>query len=338
MFLPVRLVVARHTVDRKEQVEIYGEIMNMLEAFDLTRSYRAAAEMVGCSHHTVEHYVTLRDAGRLPDRLEVIERPKLIDGFLPKVEEWVDRSNGRVRGDVVFDKLQALGFSGSDRTTRRALARVKVNYRAGRRRVYRPWIVEPGMWAQWDWGHGPTVAGRQTYLWCAWLAWCRFRVVIPTWDKTLPTIIGCLDRAMRIFGGCPTYWLTDNERTVTTDHVAGIAIRHPLIVTAGKHYGVTIATCVVADPESKGGSEATVRIAKADLVPTDSNLRPDYESWAELQAACETFMVKVNDASIGSPAAAPSRCSRRNASIFIVFRTGRSPRRSVRPVMCRGPR
>jgi hypothetical protein len=81
---------------------------------------------------------------------------------------------------------------------------------------------------------------------------------------------------------------------VTTGHVAGIAVRNPTIVEASLHYGVTIATCVVADPESKGGSEATVRIAKADLVPTDTNLRGDYESWAELVDACNGFMAKVN--------------------------------------------
>lgn len=150
------------------------------------------------------------------------------------------------------------------------------------------------MWAQWDWGQGPRIDGRVTNLFCAWLAWCRFRVVIPTWDRTLPTVIGCLDRAMRTFGGCPTYWLTDNERTVTIDHVARVAVRHPLIVKVGHHYGVTITTCVPADPESKGGSEATVRIAKADLVPTDANLLDDYTSWAELVAACETFGVEVN--------------------------------------------
>ncbi len=119
----------------------------MLEAFDLTRSYRAAAELAGCSHHTVEHYVALRDAGMLSNGLAPVERPKLIDGFLPKIEEWVDRSNGKVRGDVLFDKLVVLGFDGSDRTCRRALATVKLNHRAGRRRVYRPWIVEPGMGA-----------------------------------------------------------------------------------------------------------------------------------------------------------------------------------------------
>lgn len=268
--------------------------MEILEAFDLTRSFRAAAKLAGCSHHTVEHWVALRDAGLLPAALVPLERAKLIDPYLDKIEEWVERSRGAIRGDVVFDKLGPLGYAGSDRSVRRALAQVKANYRAGKRRVYRPWIAEPGMWAQWDWGHGPRVAGRQAQLWCAWLAWSRFRVIIPTWDKTLPTVIGCLDRTMRVFDGCPTYWLTDNERTVTVDHVAGIAVRHPLVVSVGHHYGVTIATCVPADPESKGGSESTVRIAKADLVPTDANLRDDYASWAELVDGCDAWMDKVN--------------------------------------------
>jgi len=272
----------------------YEEIMKILEAFDLTNSYRAAGELAGCSHHTVAHCVALRDAGGLPAGPEPVQRPRLIDPHLAKVEEWVERSNGKVRADVVAAKLEPLGFTGSERTVRRAVAEAKANFRAGRRRVYRPWIPEPGMWAQWDWGQGPRVDGRSTNLFCAWLAWCRFRVIIGTWDRTLPTLIGCLDRAMRAFGGCPTYWLTDNERTVTIDHVAGVPVRHRLIVEVGHHYGVTIATCVPADPESKGGSEATVRIAKADLVPTDANLLDDYASWTELTAACETFTGEVN--------------------------------------------
>ncbi len=90
-----------------------------------------------------------------------------------------------------------------------------------------------GLWAQRDWGQGPTVCGRGTNLFCAWLGWSRTRVVFPTWDRTLPTVIGSLDRAMREFGGAPTCWLTDNEKTVTVDHVAGIAIRNTLIVEAG---------------------------------------------------------------------------------------------------------
>lgn len=279
------------------------EIMEILEAFDLTRSYRAAAELAGCSHHTVKDWVRKRDAGLLPTPGEIVERTKLIDPYLGKVEEWVERSQGKIRADVVYARLRAVGFTGSDRTARRAVARVKLNYRRGRRRVYRPWIPEPGLWAQWDWGQGPVVGGRATNLFCAWFGWSRFRVVIATWDRTLPTVVGCLDRAMRAAGGAPTYWLTDNEKTVTIDHVAGIAVRNPRIVAAGLHYGVTIATCVPFDPESKGGVEATVRIAKADLVPTDANLRAAYGSWAELVEACDAFMAEVN--------ARPHRVTRR---------------------------
>ena len=46
--------------------------------------------------------------------------------------------------------------------------------------------------------------------------------------------------------------------------------------------------------ETKGGSEATVRIAKADLVPTETNLRGDYSCWAELETACEAAMDRFN--------------------------------------------
>jgi transposase len=282
------------------------EIMEILEAFDLTNSFRDAAELVGCSHHTVAAWVAKREAGRLPVAGEVQRRDRKVDPYLPKVEEWVERSRGKVRADVVFRRLVSLGFAGSERTVRRAVGEAKRQFGRGNHRVYRPWIPEPGMWAQWDWGEGPRIGGRRTNLFCAWLAWSRHRVVIPTWDRTLPTVVGCLDRSMRVWGGVQTYWLTDNERTVSIDHVAGIAVRNPNLVAAASHYGVTVATCVPYDPESKGGSEATVRIAKADLVPTEANLRPEYVSWNELVVGCEEFMVEVNDRPHRATRRAPS--------------------------------
>ncbi len=112
--------------------------------------------------------------------------------------------------------------------------------------------------------------------------------------QAVPTLIACLDQCLRRFGGVPTYALTDNEKTVTTDIVARVPVRHPELVKMGRHYGLSIATCVVADPESKGGSEATVRIAEADLVPTEANLLAAYKSFGELAAACEAFCDQVN--------------------------------------------
>lgn len=37
-----------------------------------------------------------------------------------------------------------------------------------------------------------------------------------------------------------------------------------------------------------------MRIAKADVVPTDANLRPAYETFADLEAACRAAMDRFN--------------------------------------------
>jgi transposase len=266
--------------------------MEILEAYDLTGSFRDAAELAGCSHHTVASYVVARDAGGLSDRAAA--RPQLIDEYLDKVEEWVEQSRGKIRADKAHHKLLALGYEGSERTTRRAVAVAKKDYRSGRVRVHRPWVTEPGMWVQYDFGDGPVIDGVKTVLFCAWLAWSRFRVVLPIRDKTMPSVFAALDVTLRRLGGAPTYVLTDNEKTVTVEHVAGIAVRNLQMVTFSRHYGVTVHTCEPCDPASKGGSESTVKLAKADLVPKDTNLLGAYGCFAELEAACEAFCELVN--------------------------------------------
>jgi hypothetical protein len=277
------------------------EIMNILEAYDLTGSLRDAAELAGCSHHTVARYVRERDLGAAPGGAAL--RASVTGPFLEKLEELVDRSKGKIRADKAHEKITAMGYAGSERTTRRAVAGIKRAYFAGRRRVHRPWIPEPGMWAQYDFGDGPLIGQARTTLFCLWLAWSRYRVVLPLLDKTWPSVAAAVDVALRRAGGCPTYLLTDNEKTVTVEHVAGLPVRNPAAVAFGRHYGLTIATCVPYDPASKGGSESTVKIAKADLVPADANLLDEYASFAGLAAACEAFCELVN--------ARPHRVTRR---------------------------
>ena len=72
--------------------------MKILDAYDLTRSFRDAAELAGCSHNTVKRYVEQRAAGGVVE--EAAARPQLIDDYLEKVEELVERSHGKVRADV----------------------------------------------------------------------------------------------------------------------------------------------------------------------------------------------------------------------------------------------
>jgi hypothetical protein len=120
------------------------EIMEILAAYDLTGCAHSAAQLAGADPHTVARYFAIRDAGGNPFVRQ--SRPKIIDPYLEKIEELVERSEGQVRADVVhYRHLVPMGFGGDEHTTRRAVADAKSRYRAGHRRTYRPWIAEPGM-------------------------------------------------------------------------------------------------------------------------------------------------------------------------------------------------
>jgi hypothetical protein len=98
-------------------------IMEILAAYDLTQSYRDAAALVGCAPNTVARYGLARDAGGL--RTTPTARNQVMDPYREKVEDWVDASHGRIRADVAQRKLEAMGYDGSERSTRRAVADAK---------------------------------------------------------------------------------------------------------------------------------------------------------------------------------------------------------------------
>jgi hypothetical protein len=139
-------------------------MMEILEAFDLVGTLRGAAVLAGCDHKTVATFVRLRDeaAGAMPGQRERA-RPA-VDPFAGKIVEWVERSRGRIRADRAHERLVVMGYGGSERTTRRAVAEAKREWRLEHGRRTRPWTPEPGLWLQFDYGDGPVIAGRRTSL------------------------------------------------------------------------------------------------------------------------------------------------------------------------------
>ena len=96
--------------------------MEILEAYDLVGTLRGAAELVGCDHKTVAHYVQEREAAGGDWRRKGRPRPRT-NAYDDKIAELVERSEGKVRADKVHERLVAMGYQGSERTTRRAVAR-----------------------------------------------------------------------------------------------------------------------------------------------------------------------------------------------------------------------
>ena len=313
--------------------------MEVLEAYDLTKSYRSAAQLTGVDHHTVTRLVTARALGAEITG-EPLVRSKVAEAFAEKITEWIARSNGKVRADVVHDKLVAMGYLGSERTTRRVVAALKAGYEHDNHRIYKPWITEPGAWLQYDFGQGPVIDGMTVILFCAWLAWSRFRVIVPLTDRSLPSVIAALDRTLRTIGGAPTYVLTDNERTVTDRHVAGIAIRNQMAVDVSRYYGITICTCVPFDPESKAwATDCTSWLVDWERVVADP-VKDVSWSGPILPRAVAPRMHRSGSSLRSTCAAAPARLAR--ASTCRTGCRGRWPsapaaRRDALPCRCRPP-
>ena len=95
------------------------------------------------------------------------------------------------------------------------------------------------------------------------------------------------------YGRATGGWRSEAQ-PVSYDRAAGVPVRNRHAVTFGRYYGISVLTCQPADPASKGGVENAVKLAKADIVPTDTNLYPQYDTFAELETACLTFVTEIN--------------------------------------------
>lgn len=91
-----------------------------------------AAGLAGVDPKTVRHHVAKREAAVPVD--QPVQRAKIIDPFVPKIEEAVESSEGAIRADVLQEQPAAIGFTGDERTTRRAVSAAKQAYRQGHRR------------------------------------------------------------------------------------------------------------------------------------------------------------------------------------------------------------
>ena len=68
-------------------------VMEILEAFDFTKSYRAAAVLCGVDHHAVAAKVAARTAGLVPGA--GVARSSVAEPFVDKIVEWVAQSQAR---------------------------------------------------------------------------------------------------------------------------------------------------------------------------------------------------------------------------------------------------
>jgi len=240
--------------------------LDILAAYREAGSYRGAAAVCGTTHKTVRRVVEAHEASCSGQSRPVRrDRGRNYDRVRDLVTERVGKSQGRISAKRLLPAARAAGYDGSARNFRRLVAEVKAAWRAGHHRGRRPAVWTPGDTLVIDWGS----QGR-LHVFCAVLAWSRFRFVRFAADEKAATTLGLMAECFELLGGVPRTVLADRMGCLKAGVVADVVVPAAEYVRFAAHYGFRPDFCEAHDPESKGIVEHLVGYAKRDLiVPAD---------------------------------------------------------------------
>jgi len=258
--------------------------MEIVNAYAAVGTYRGAAALCGTTHKTVKRVLERRQAGQLEPRVPPPSNTAEVEGLIAK---RVQATDGRISAKRLLPVARKAGYTGSPRSFRRAVAAAKATWKRDRR-TYRPWVPVPGEHLVFDWAKE---AGRN--LFCAVLAWSRYRFVRFGADQTRATTLELLAECFEELGGVPAVILTDRMACLKAGIVANVVVPHPEYVQFATHYRCRPDFCEGADPESKGIVENLCGYAQTDLL-VPALLEDEWPDLAAANAAARAWCAEVN--------------------------------------------
>ena len=233
--------------------------MDVIAAYQQVGTYRGAAVMCGTTHKTVKRIIERAEAGgKSPDRAG---RGHNYDLVAELAADRVAVTKGRISAKRLLPAARAAGYAGSARNFRRLVAEAKRTWRRDNHRGRRPAVWTPGEVLAIDWGSTGSL-----HVFCAVLAWSRFRFVRFAGNERSGTTLAMLAECFEELGGVPKVVLADRMGCLKGGVVANKVVPTAEYVRFAAHYSFRPDWCEAADPESKGIVENLVGYAKRDLI------------------------------------------------------------------------
>ncbi len=236
--------------------------MDIISTYYELGSYRAAADRCGTTHRTVKKAVDRHEADQagVPSAPRV-QRTHNYDTVAELVTERVEKSAGRISAKRLLPIARAAGYEGSARNFRRVVADSKALWRSKNHSGRRPAVWSPGQYLVIDWAQ----AAPGLFLFCAVLAFSRWRFVRFATDQKASTTLALIAEALAAIGGVPTRVLADRMACLKGGVVANVVVPTPDYVRLAAHYGFAPDFCHANDPQSKGVVENLCGYAQRDL-------------------------------------------------------------------------
>ena len=233
--------------------------MDIISAYREVGTYRGAAALSGTTPKTVKRVIARHESGGgAPER---VPREHNYTAVTVLVAGRVEKTHGKITAKRLLLAARAAGYAGSARNFRRLVAEAKRTWRRDNHRGRRPAVWTPGEVLAIDWGSTGSL-----HVFCAVLAWSRFRFVRFADNEKATTTFGLLAECFEQLGGVPKMVLADRMGCLKSGVVANVVVPTPDYVRFATHYGFRPDFCEAADPESKGMVEHLVGYAKRDLM------------------------------------------------------------------------
>ncbi len=219
--------------------------MDIISAYHQLGSYRAAAEHCGTTHRTVKKIVDRFEADQAGvPRPPRAERAHNYDSVADLVAERVEKSHGRISAKRLLPIAKTAGYEGSARNFRRLVAEKKALWHSTNHRGRRPAVWEPGEYLVIDWAQ----AAPGLFLFCAVLAFSRWRFVRFATNQKATTTLALIAEALAAIGGVPARVLADRMACLKGGVVANVVVPTPDYVRLAGHYGFAPDFCHASDP------------------------------------------------------------------------------------------
>jgi transposase len=282
--------------------------MDVIAAYRDVGTYRGAAEICGTTHKTVKRIIEAHQASSMVGGAPAAAKPpraRNYDAVGDLVAKRVEKTAGRISAKRLLPEAVAAGYTGSARNFRRLVADAKRAWRSEHPRGRRPGVWAPGETLIIDWGVQDGV-----HVFCAVLAWSRYRFVRFAADEKAATTLGMLAECFEELGGVPKVVLADRMGCLKAGVVANVVVPTPDYVRFATHYRFRPDFCEAADPESKGMVENLVGYAKTDLmVPLAMSAAPVAQTAVDLgtgNTAAAAWCAEVNAATHSEIHAVPA--------------------------------
>ena len=236
------------------------------------------ARELGCSHHTVKHYVAA--GGVVP--FKAPKRGKALDGHEDWLRERFLRHRGNadvVRQDLIAEKGIAVGL----RTLQRAVQPYRQALKAEALATVR-FETPPGRQLQIDFGERLVEIGAEkvkAFVFVATLGHSRRLHVRAFRHERQESWLSGLESAFTTFHGVPEEVLMDNPRALVVRHDAAsrrVQFNDKLTAFA-KHWGFAARACAPYRARTKGKTESGVGYVKKNAIAGHS-----FKSWEAFEA------------------------------------------------------